>query len=298
MIAEDREEFLSWLFAERSLSGNTVAAYRSDLHNFENFCEERGVRESSAVTRELIWDYLEEGRDNGWEGTTVARRLIAVKMLLRYLFNEKRLQEDVTAVMDSPRLWRALPDFLSVDEVGKLMEFYPASVKDPLLFRNRVILELLYASGLRVSELTGLCVSAIVFDTEIVRVTGKGGKTRIVPVGKVALHFLKRYLNEVRPELLCDKNGKEIFLSRHGRKLNREWIWHMVRAAAEGCGIHKNIHPHTLRHSFASHLLANGADLRVIQEMLGHSSIRTTEIYTHVDSRRFVEIHRRFHPRG
>ncbi len=298
MFTRDLDYFIEYLTVERGLAENTTVAYREDLTGFGRFLEERGVSDWNTVTHDTILDYLDAERDAGHSSATLARRLVAIKMLFRFLADEKKLARDITAVMDSPKLWRMLPDFLSVDEVDRFLNAFPATVKEPLELRNRAIMELLYASGLRVSELVKLRLGAVDFENEVVRVTGKGSKTRIVPVGKVALRTLKRYLNEVRPTLLRTPNTAEVFLSHHGRPLDRARIWGLVKLAAERAGITKNIHPHTLRHSFASHLLANGADLRVIQEMLVHADISTTEIYTHVDRSRLTALHHKFHPRG
>ncbi len=299
MFDRDLNYFLEYLVAERGLSPNTVAAYEADLRAFILFLEENGTGGFAAADREIILDFLGCQRDAGMETATLARRLVSIKMLFRHLADEKRIPEDVTAVMDSPRLWRLLPDFLSETEVEAFLKAFSGSSADPLECRNRTILELLYASGLRVSELAGLSLTAVDFDGELLRVVGKGAKTRIVPAGRIALRQLRRYIEEARPSLV-EKQPRSpyVFVSRNGRKLNREWIWKLVKEAALRAGIAKNIHPHTLRHSFASHLLAHGADLRVIQEMLGHADISTTEIYTHVDKSRLAALHHRFHPRG
>ncbi|MDD5727206.1 MAG: site-specific tyrosine recombinase XerD [Victivallales bacterium] len=292
------EKFLAYLALERALSGNTVTAYRSDLQDFINWLEQNGVAGFAAVRRECIHDYLCMLKDSGLETATLARRLVAIKMFFRFLFQEKMLDRDVTEVMDSPKLWQLLPDFLSSAEVDALLNAYPRSLQDPLKFRNRTILELMYACGLRVSETASLTVGSVKFDDETLRVRGKGNKERLVPAGKTALRLLERYLREVRPVLAKNPREATLFLSKSGKKLDREWIWKIVKEAALLAGINKNIHPHTLRHSFASHLLENGADLRVIQEMLGHADISTTQIYTHVNQKRLLDIHHRFHPRG
>ena len=299
MLERQKEYFLQHLVMERGLAPNSVRAYGSDLESFFDYLTRRGLDAASAVKRDDILDYLGEQQEVGMESATLARRLISIKLFFRFLQQEGQLEQDVTAVMDSPKLWQLLPDFLSTDEVDRLLAAYGTDPDQPLEFRNRVMLELLYASGLRVSELAGLPVSAVDFENGLLRVTGKGSKTRIVPAGRPALRLLRRYLAEVRPGLLKGQRDVAwIFLSRNGRKLDREWIWGMVKEAARRAGIEKNVHPHTLRHSFASHLLANGADLRVIQEMLGHADIATTEIYTHVEQDRLRAIHRQFHPRG
>ena len=295
----DLDEFIEYILLERGLSENTGAAYRTDLEELAQYLTERRIPSWEHVTHDIFLDYLDELAVAGCQTTTLARKLVSTKVFFRYLADEGRLSRNITEVLDSPKLWNMLPDFLQEHEVDALLEAFPASVQEtPLDLRNRAILELLYASGLRVSELAKLPVSGIDFDTETVRVQGKGENMRIVPVGKIALRILKRYLHEVRPLLLKNPNTKTLFISNRGKVLNRERVWAIVKEAALRAGITKNIFPHTLRHSFASHLLAHGADLRLIQEMLGHSDISTTAIYTHVDSQRFVSLHRQFHPRG
>ncbi len=299
MMEHNLQHFLQYLVSERGLARHSVEAYRSDLEDFIDYLRTRGISSFTEVDRSMLVDYLGDCRDAGMETATVARRLVSIKLLFRFLTDEKLLERDESRVMDSPKLWRILPDFLSTEEVSALIGVFSDRSGDALELRNRAILELLYSSGLRVSEIASLPLSAVDFDTEIVRVTGKGSKTRVVPVGKVALQLLRRYLESARPEL-AEKNPRaaELFLSRNGRRLDRERIWGIVKEAALLAGISKNVHPHTLRHSFASHLLENGADLRVIQEMLGHADISTTEIYTHIDKSRLAAIHRKFHPRS
>ena len=292
------QNFLADLVGVRGLARNTVESYRFDLVNAAEFFLAAGRNSWAELTRDDLLDYLDSLRTDGMECTTITRHLVSLKMLYRFLTAEEIVPVDITAVMDSPRLWRVLPEFLTVDEVGRLLEAFDPH-GDPLEVRNRTILEVLYASGLRASELVSLTVSAIDFDNELIRVTGKGSKTRMVPIGKPALRMLTRYLESARNELCGDHSRTAlVFLSHNGRKLNRERIWQLVKEAARRAGIDRSIHPHTLRHSFASHLLANGADLRVIQDMLGHANIATTEVYTHVDTSRLASIHRKFHPRG
>ncbi len=299
MLDHHVKYFLQYLVTERGLARNSVDSYASDLKHFLGYLEKHAVTLFADVTRETLLDYLGECREAGMESTTLARRLISLKLFFRFLHDEKLVREDVSALMDSPKLWHILPDFLSEQEVDAMLNIHAIRTDDPLELRNRAILELLYASGLRVSESVSVGVNAIDFDTEMIRVTGKGAKTRFVPVGKIALQTIRLYLAQARPAL-AKKNPRApwLFLSRTGKKLNRERVWAMVRDTAVAAGITKNVHPHTLRHSFASHLLAHGADLRVIQEMLGHASIATTEVYTHVDQNRLTELHRKFHPRS
>ena len=297
-MRSDLENFLTYLALERALSPNTIAAYRSDLGNFIKWLEDNMISSFADIRRIFIHDYLYDLKESGLETATLARRLVAIKMFFRYMFQEKIITKDITSVMDSPKLWQLLPDFLSSVEVDALLNAYPRSLKDPLKFRNRTILEIMYACGLRVSETAALNLGSIKFDDETIRVKGKGRKERLVPVGKTALRLLDRYLSDVRPKLVKNQMEATLFLSKNGKKLDREWIWNIVKEAAKIAGINKNIHPHTLRHSFASHLLENGADLRVIQEMLGHADISTTQIYTHVNQKQLLDIHHRFHPRG
>jgi len=292
------KHFIGYLTLEKGLSENSVAAYKSDLLHFIAWLRQEGIDNFGALRRNDVVSYLGTCKRSGMEPATLARRLVTVKVLFRYLFQEKLISADITEVMDSPKLWRLLPDFLSPQEVDKLLAAFPASAKDPLTFRNRVILEMMYACGLRVSECASLRRDSVRFDETLVRVCGKGSKERLVPVGRLALRLLKRYLDEVRPLLAKADDETALFISVNGNKLDREMIWNIVKDAGRKAKIKKNIHPHTLRHSFASHLLENGADLRVIQEMLGHADISTTQIYTHIDQQKLLSIHRQFHPRS
>lgn len=300
MIRRNLDFFETFLTLERGLGANTVQAYITDLRGFADFCESININSAVEISREVILDFLGDRQDNHGEvSTTLARKLISIKLFCRFLRQEQILAQDPTEIMESPRLWNYLPGFLSTEEVDRLLAAFPAQRQEPLLQRNRTILELIYASGLRVSEAAHLKVSDVNFEDATLRITGKGSKIRIVPVGKTALTILKYYVKNTRNELLNGRsNTAELFLSVRGKPLNREWIWAIVKEAAMIAGINRDIYPHMLRHSFASHLLANGADLRVIQEMLGHSDLRTTEIYTHVESDRLMGIHKQFHPRA
>ncbi len=290
--------FIQYMTVERGLSPNTVKSYGSDLLSLADFLQEQNITSWSQPDRDTLLDFLDFLRDKDMETTSIARHLTAIKMFYRYLAGEKLVDSDPTALMDSPKLWRVLPDYLSLDEVDSLLDVFPAG-GEALDIRNRTILHLLYASGLRVSELTGLKVADVNFENGFVRVRGKGSKERVVPVAPKVLRMLARYTQNARNELIyLIPNTPYLFVSHHSRKLNRERIWAIIKDAAFRAGIAKNIYPHTLRHSFASHLLANGADLRAIQEMLGHADIATTEIYTHVDKGKLAAIHHKFHPRG
>ena len=291
------QDFLGYATLERGLAANTVKAYTNDLIRFIEFLnDKKGMDSPEAITRHDILDFLEDSQRQGLEASSVARRLVAVKIFFRYLLQERLITHDVTDVMEGPRLWKLLPDFLSTDEVSRLLKAYNTS--DILDIRNRAILELLYASGLRVSELVGLRMNDLFLEQNYVRVIGKGDKQRIVPVGRPGRRALERYLQKARGELDKAGSAERVFLTKNGNPLSRARIWRIVGDGARKAAISKPVYPHLLRHSFASHLLAGGADLRVIQEMLGHADISTTQIYTHVDQNRLRDIHRQFHPRG
>ena len=290
--------FMNHLKVERGLSLNTVDAYCSDLCTLGDYLQDNGISSWDKVSRDDLLDFLDFRRRRGMEAATLARELAAIKVFYRYLVNEKLLDHDPSAVMDSPRLWRILPDMLSIEETDRLLRAFSDRAGEALTVRNRAILEMMYASGLRVSETANLKLGDVNFETAMVRVIGKGSKERVVPVAPRVLNLLRRYTSSARNELV-EKNplSPYLFVSRTGKRLNRERIWAIIKEAALIAGIDKEIHPHTLRHSFATHLLENGADLRAIQEMLGHSDISTTEIYTHVNKNRLLAVHRQFHPR-
>jgi len=293
------KHFAGYVLLEKGLSENSVAAYTSDMRFFITYLHDNSIDNFQDVARNDILNFLEESSDNGLESASLARRLVSIKLFFKYLYQEKIISTDITDVMNSPKLWRILPDFLSLDEVAKLLNVYSNKSKDLLIFRNRTILEVMYACGLRVSETVNLRLNDLKLEEGIIRVMGKGEKERLVPIGKTAEKILLKYLDKVRPKLLKENLDESIiFLSNNGNPLDRERVWGIIKTASKLAGINKNIHPHTLRHSFASHLLANGADLRVIQEMLGHSDISTTQIYTHVDNSRLKSVLKQFHPRS
>ena len=290
------DEFVAYLALERNLADASIRAYLADVTAFIHALEKSGVEQPGDIRRSDILDFLEASSEEGLETTTVARRLIAIKIFFRFLVHQRRIPADITDVMEGPRLSRILPGYLSVEEVEKLIS--ACGRRDVLEQRNRTIIELLYATGVRVSELAGLMLENIRFDRNILIVIGKGDKQRIVPFGRPARRSLVKYLEQVRPQL--DKSGATpaVFLSVRGHALTRARIWGIVRETARRAGIQRAIYPHMLRHSFASHLLKGGADLRVIQEMLGHADIATTQLYTHVDQDHLNSVHRRFHPRA
>lgn len=290
--------FIDHLKVERGLSQNTADAYCSDLCTLGDYLQDNNINDWGSASRDDLLDFLDFRRRRGMEAATLARELAAIKVFYRYLVSEKLLNSDPSAVMDSPRLWRILPDMLSIEETERLLHAFSDRSGEALTLRNRAILETMYASGLRVSETADLKLGDIDFETGMVRVIGKGSKERLVPMAPRVLNLLRRYITSARREL-TEKNPASpyLFVSRTGRRLDRERLWAIIKEAALIAGIDKEIHPHTLRHSFATHLLENGADLRAIQEMLGHSNISTTEIYTHVNKNRLLAVHRQFHPR-
>jgi integrase/recombinase XerD len=290
------DEFRNYIALERGLSPRTVAAYGADLAGFIGRLAARGVTDPECLSRDDILDYLEQSQDEGLQPATLARRLVSIKVFFRYLVQERVLPSDITEVMAGPRLGRILPGFLSLPEVEALLAAYTGSTS--LERRNRTLLEAFYATGLRVSEMATLRVDGLHLHEGYIRVSGKGNKERLVPLGVPAREALTAYLTEVRPQLDTSACAIPVFLSVRGRPLTRERIWAIVRDAARRAGIQRPVYPHMLRHSFASHLLQGGADLRVIQEMLGHADIATTQIYTHVDHSRLVQLHRQFHPRA
>lgn len=290
------EQFVAFASLERNLSNNTISAYTHDLRCFLEYLSEKGVTDPGEITRKNILNFLEHSRDQGLEPTSLARRLVSVKMFFRYLLHERFLQTDITDVMEGPRMYQVLPEFLQQHEIEKLLKAY--SGKDKLEMRNRAIMETFYASGMRVSEIANLQRNRLDLERGLVRVLGKGDKERIVPLGRPAVRQLTAYMEKARNKLDSQGDNPYVFLSFHGNPLTRKRVWDIVKEAARRSGIRKNVYPHILRHSFASHLLDGGADLRIIQEMLGHADITTTQVYTHIDQNRLSEVHRQFHPRG
>ncbi len=288
--------FLNYLWVERGLSQNTISSYRRDLKFFVDYLEEqRRINSLEDVDKNHISDFMLRLKENGLSANSIVRKLAAIKTFYRFLVREKIIKQDPTSLIDSPRLWRKIPSTLSVQEVESLIA--QPDLRKRGGFRDRAILEVLYATGLRVSELTRLKLEDVNLEVGFVRCIGKGNKERIVPLGKKAIVSLKRYLERERPIYLKRRSGNELFLSRLNKRLSRQSIWKMMKRYARQAKIKKEIRPHILRHSFATHLLERGADLRSVQEMLGHSDISTTQIYTHINKDRLKIIHSRFHPR-
>ncbi|SET45999.1 site-specific tyrosine recombinase XerD [Hymenobacter actinosclerus] len=292
------KQFEGYLQLEKSLSANSVEAYARDVHKLRQYLELEGLKASpQQVTTRLLRDFLTWLGGLGLEATSQARTLSGLKAFYRFLIMEDMLSIDPTDTLEAPKTGRKLPDTLSYVEIEQLLAAIDLSTPEGT--RNRAMLEVLYSSGLRVSELTGLRLSNLYADQGFVRVTGKGNKERLVPIGRDALKHLGFYLQGIRAHLDI-KPGHEdtVFLNKRGAGLSRVMIFHIIKAAAEKAGISKSISPHTFRHSFATHLIEGGADLRAVQEMLGHESITTTEIYTHLDRDYLRQVITQFHPRS
>jgi len=285
--------FLAYLRAECGLADNTVAAYRRDISRFLKFL---GGDDPTKVDTPRVERFLQSEKKRGLAVSSIARALIAVRMFYRFLAGEGLASESAAATIETPRIWRRLPNFLTVPEVNKLLD--APRGRSPLAVRDRAILEVFYAAGARVAEVVAVKIDDLKLDLGLVLLFGKGSRERVVPLGRPAVDAVKDYLISARPRLAKPDTGDTLFLGRRGKKLSRMHIWRLVRRYAALAGIRKNVHPHTLRHSFATHLLEGGADLRTVQEMLGHSSIATTQVYTHVDRSRLKAIHKKFHPRG
>ena len=319
MLRLDIEDFILYLATERGLSDNYQLSTRLSLEGFAAWFErwqlvkkigEEALKaalkqgaavpeitvESNDVTLEHLTDYLAHKKRSGLAAASIKLIVVALKIFFRWLHARKKIKRDIAEPISLPRIERYLPETLNELQAEQLLS--GVGDNDPHALRNRAILELLYASGLRVSELTNARLEELDFDARIIRVTGKGNKTRLVPVGSKACEAISRYLQQERPQHVKKKTGSEIFLSSRGTKLTTVRVWQIVKEIARNAGLSANVYPHLLRHSFATHLLGNGADLRIIQEMLGHADISTTQIYTHVDQQRLKAIHYRFHPRA
>jgi integrase/recombinase XerD len=289
------EAYLDAVWMERGLSENTLAAYRRDLQALARWSASRDLP-VLAVTRSDLQAYMGSLFTAGKSPRSAARALSCLRGFFRFQLRSEEIAEDPTLDLDSPRLGRPLPKTLSEDEVSALLR--APELENPLGIRDRCMLELLYACGLRISELTGLTLSELSINQGVVRVSGKGGKERLVPVGEEALHWLQRYLAGPRAELLGNGSSDVLFPSRRGRQMTRQTFWHRIKHYGLVAGIRRPLSPHVLRHAFATHLVNHGADLRVVQLLLGHSDLSTTQIYTHVARQRLQSLHAQHHPRG
>ena len=298
MVDSDIEGFLSSLLLERGMSEKTCISYGSDLRSFAAYLKRRKIENSADVKREDIVAFLANEREKGLKGSTRSRRTAAIRTFFRYLKERRTIASNPTDLMDAPKKALALPRVLSEREVFSMLD--EVKGEDPVSLRDRAILEVMYGCGLRVSELCDLKREDIVAEGELLRILGKGSKERIVPIGAAAGRALSAYLEGSRESFARGNLAEShIFLTRFGRPFTRQGVFKIVRQRAAAVGIAAaRISPHVLRHCFASHMLSHGADIRAIQELLGHADIGTTQVYTHVDTNRFGEIHRKFHPRA
>lgn len=296
-LQSDLSAFRDYLAAERGMAKNTVLAYEGDLHKYHEWASTGALPNYLTPTVRELTNYLAYLKEAGLAATSIARNLIATKMFYRFLRMEERVEKNTVELLSSPRLWERIPQVLSPESVEKLLNA-PRN-EDRFYLRDRALLETLYATGSRASEVVNLQLPDMHLDSAFCKCMGKGSKQRVVPLGAPAISILKIYLQDQRPQLTQgDTENPWVFVSKGGKRLTREMLWVLVKKYVRRAGLNAKVSPHTLRHSFATHLLAGGADLRIVQELLGHANIRTTQHYTHVDPSRLQAIHRKFHPRG
>lgn len=290
------DAFCDALWLEDGLARNTLESYRRDLRQFGEWLGATGVRTLPEAQQADLEAYLAHKFAQQAKATTASRLLSSLKRFYRFLLRQGTIDVDPTLNIDSPKLPRGLPKSLTEEDIERLLA--APDVSRPLGLRNRAMLEVLYASGLRVSELVTLTLPQLSLDMGVVRVLGKGGKERLAPLGEEALEWVRRHLAEARPALLGARTSDDLFVTARGAPMTRQAFWHLIKRHARAAGIVKPLSPHTLRHAFATHLLNHGADLRVVQLLLGHSDISTTQIYTHVARERLKQLHEKHHPRG
>jgi integrase/recombinase XerD len=296
-LSDDIKAFRDYLRGERSMANNTVLAYGHDLDRFAAWSAGDGLSDYLRPTVRELGQYLYHLRNERLAPSSIARHLIALKMFYRFLRLEERADPRAVELLSSPALWERIPQVLSPESVEKLLRAPQANER--FYLRDRALLETLYATGCRASEVVGLKQADVFLDSRFLKCLGKGSKQRVVPLGAVAIKALRAYQDELRPQLVrAVPDAPWVFVSRGGKALTREMLWMLVKKYVRRAGLNGKVSPHTLRHSFATHLLAGGADLRTVQELLGHANIRTTQHYTHVDRDRLKAIHHKFHPRG
>jgi integrase/recombinase XerD len=295
-LQESLQDYLNYLSVERGLAKNTLESYGRDLHQYLEYLQQKKNLSLANTTQATVIGYLLQLQARGKATATLSRSLAAIKSYYHYMARENRIERDPTVNLDAPKQEKRLPRVLSVTEVERLLE--QPDIKNPVGIRDRAMLEVLYATGLRVSELVSLKVEDINLDTGYIKCYGKGSKERIVPLGSVAIKFLKLYQDHARKFLASRLMENTLFLNHHGKGLTRQGFWKIIKKYADNLDILTDITPHTLRHSFATHLLENGADLRSVQEMLGHADIATTQIYTHLTKGKIKEIYEKTHPRA
>jgi len=290
------KDFLDYLTVEAGLADNTILAYGRDLIRFLEYCKSSKIRRLNQIKPALIQSYLRIlTRDEQRSESSIKRSLVAIRMFLQFAKLTGLVDDDLATILEGPKLWQRLPTICSKKQVISIIN--AVCPDEPFYLRDKAMLELLYATGIRASELAGLKTSDLNLDIGYLRCLGKGNRERVIPVGKVAIATTVKYLAELRPKLVKPFSGDFLLLSRTGRPMSRIEIWRLIKKYAIRAGMPRNLTVHTLRHCFATHLLAGGADLRSVQEMLGHVDIATTQIYTHVDQERLREIHKKFHPR-
>lgn len=289
-------DYLHALKVERGLSDNTIVSYRQELRHLQNFLQEQHIADIKDVDRYTILNYLDALKQTGRARSSSIHTISSLRKFFKYLLLNDQIQTNPMANIDPPKRAQHLPSVLTTEEVERLLKVPDTS--KPLGIRDRAILEVMYATGLRVSELIALNLNELHLEMGLIETVGKGNKQRIIPIGDVAIQWLGRYINGPRRALLGAKRYNEIFLNQHGHPLTRQGVWKNLKAQVQKAGIKKNITPHTLRHSFATHLLENGADLRIVQELLGHADISTTQIYTHITQQRLVDVYDKYHPRA
>ena len=289
------ENFLNYLQVERGLADNTIFSYRRDLSGFAKYLESNHINNIANTRHSNVTDFMMYQKDRGLESSSISRHLAAIKAFYRFLVKERILREDPTSLLESPKLFKRIPDVLSIQEIDSILNM--PNLKDNKGIRDKAILEIMYATGMRVSEAADLRLGDLNMEVGFLRCRGKGNKERIVPLGKKAIIAIRRYLENARKKLAKRSSSDNVFLNRSGKRISRQSLWKIIKYYAKEAGIKKNIKPHTLRHSFATHLLERGAGLRAVQEMLGHADISTTQIYTHINKDRLKGIHQKYHPR-
>ncbi|MBK7631545.1 MAG: site-specific tyrosine recombinase XerD [Ignavibacteriales bacterium] len=291
------KEYLAHIKLEKNLSQNTVVSYKNDISTFINFLKNLRVDDLSIISADHIREFFKTIKELGLSGSSSARYFSSLKGFFLYLLKNKYILKNPIEKITAPRISKKLPEVLNISEVEKILA--EPKVDDKLGLRDKTILELFYACGTRVSELINLKVNDLFLGEEIIRVFGKGSKERLIPIGSSAIMWIKEYLKKSRPLLMKkSKSENNLFLNSRGSKLSRMGVWKIIERYVKQSGIDKDVHPHTFRHSFATHLLEGGADLRAVQEMLGHADISTTQIYTHIDRDYIKQVHKQYHPRG
>ena len=296
-MKEKIQNIIHYMVGEKGLDKNTVVSYERDLKSYTKYLQKvEGITSFHDVTRMHIVNFLHHLKENNKSSKTMARHIASVRSFHQFLLRERVVEHDPSVHIETPQAERKLPKVLSIDEVEALLQIPKAT--SAFGIRDKAMLELLYATGLRVSELIELNITDVHLTMGFVRCIGKGNKERIIPLGSLAAEAIQHYIEKGRPELLGKKTAEALFLNHHGNRLSRQGFWKILKRLAKEANIQKELTPHTLRHSFATHLLENGADLRAVQEMLGHADISTTQIYTHVSKTRLKDVYKQFHPRA